>query len=87
MQNHQKQELAWDLQRGWDQLALRPLDTQVPLGAAEELRMEWGAQAEREKRGVSGCSRGNSPWLVSGVGLGLSWVIMAWSTERPSTGD
>lgn len=66
------------LQGGWGYLVLRLLVIQAMLGAAEELRMEWGPtgwiypKAEGEKRGelqLDPVWRGSLAWL----GGGYSW--------------
>lgn len=57
---------------GWS--VLRLSNIQAPLGAPEELRMEWGSSwlaVCGGGKGNNGWSHGESPWLDCRLGLGL----------------
>jgi hypothetical protein len=64
-------------QGGWGHLVLRLLGTQSPLDAVEELKTERELMGWILQGGMLGLS-------VAGLGLSL---VMAGSTERPSTGS
>ena len=78
------------LQRGQDRLVLRLLDTQVLLGAVEELRTEWAknvAWGQEGKEGSSSWSCWHYSWLDDGSGLVLDFVVVVdIRAGRPSIG-
>lgn len=76
-------------------MVLRLLDTEAPLGAAEELRMEAGAGggAGLAWMGVGRGAQDGPEGKVLGLVAAMAWAwlgleaALAGNAERPSTGD